>query len=69
MRATIKVFQLVKKEKRRAFLERSYFKLKEEYPKGIPKFDSDEEIEVERADTIDIIFDKRLKFAEYPHEI
>ena len=69
MRAAIKVFQLVKEEEHRAFLERSYFKLKEEYSEGILKFDNDEEIEVGRADTVDIISDRGLEFAEHPHEI
>ena len=66
MRAIIKVFQLVKEEERRAFLKYFYFKLKEEHPESIPEFDSDKEIEVERAD---ITSDRGLKFAEYPHEI
>ena len=69
VRAAVEMFQLIKEEKRRAFPERSYFKLKEEHPEGILKFDNDEEIEVERADIIDIIFDRKLKFAEHPHEI
>jgi len=32
-------------------------------------FDSDEEIEIERADTIDIVSDRGLEFAEHLHEI
>ncbi len=32
-------------------------------------FDSDEEIEVGRADTVDIISDRGLEFAEYLYEI
>ncbi len=69
MRAAIKVFQLIKEEERRAFPKYSYFKLKKEYPEGIPKFNNDKEIEAGRADTTSIIFDRRLKFAEHPHEI
>ncbi len=69
MRAAIKIFQLIKKEERRAFLKRSYFKLKEEYLKNISKFNSDEEIEVKKANTINTIFNKKLKFAKHPHEI
>jgi len=60
---------LIKKEKRRAFPERSYFKLKKEYPKGIPEFDSDKEIEVEKINTINTTSDRGLEFAEHPHEI
>ena len=69
MRAAIKAFQLIKEEERRAFLKHSYFKLKEEHPENIPEFNSDEKIEVGRADTTSLIFDRRLKFAEHPHEI
>ncbi len=69
MRVTIKVFQLIKEEERRAFLERSYFKLKEEYPKDISEFNNDKKIEAGRADIINIISDKGLEFAEHPHEI
>jgi len=57
------------KEERRAFLECFYFKLKEEHPEDISEFDSDEEIEVERAGTIDIISDRGLEFAEYLYEV
>jgi len=60
---------LVKKEERRAFLECSYFKLKEEYPEDIPEFNNDEKIKIERADTADIISDKGLEFAEHLYEI
>ena len=69
MRAAIKVFQLIKKEERRAFPEHSYFKLKEKYPEDIPKFNSDEKIIIERTDTTGTVFDKGLEFAEHPHEI
>ncbi len=33
------------------------------------KFDSDEKIEVERASTAGTISNRRLEFAEHPHEI
>ncbi len=69
VRAAIKTFQLIKEEERRAFPERSYFKLKEKHPEDIPEFNSDEEIETKKADTINTIFDRGLEFAEYPHEI
>ncbi len=69
MRVTIKVFQLIKEEERRAFLERSYFKLKEKHPENILEFNNDKEIEVERADITNTISDRELEFAEYPHEI
>ena len=59
----------MKEEERRTFLERFYFKLKEEYLEGIPKFDSDETIKIERVNIVDITSDRGLKFAEYPHEI
>ncbi len=49
MRATIKIFQLIKKEERRVFLKYSYFKLKEKYPEDIPKFNSDKEIKVRKC--------------------
>jgi len=57
------MFQLIKEESR-AFPERSYFKLKKEHPESISKFNSDEEIEVERVNTADTISDKRLEFPE-----
>jgi len=60
---------LIKEEERRAFPECFYFKLKEKYPEGIPEFNSDKEIEVERANIVNIISVKKLEFAEYPHEI
>jgi len=69
VRAAIKVFQLIKEEERRAFSKRSYFKLKEEHLEDISEFNSDEEIEVRRADTANIISDRGLEFAEHPHEI
>ncbi len=69
MRATIKVFQLIKEEERRAFLKYCYFKLKEEYPEGISEFNNDKKIKVGRADIAGIIFNKKLEFAEYLHEI
>ncbi len=69
MRAVIEIFQLIKEKERRAFLKRSYFKLKEEYPKDISEFDSDEEIEVGRAGITGIGSDRGLEFAEYPHEV
>ena len=60
---------MVKEEERRAFLEYSYFKLKEEYFKDISKFNNDEEIEIERADIIGIISNKELEFVKHPYEI
>jgi len=60
---------LIKKEERRAFPKRSYFKLKEEYPKDISEFDSDKKIEVGRADITNIIFNRGLEFAKHLHEI
>ncbi len=69
VRTAIKIFQLIKEEERRAFLEYSYFKLKEEHPEDISEFNSDEEIETEKAGTTDTISNKELEFAEYPHEI
>ena len=69
MRAAIEVFELIKEEERRAFSKRFYFKLKEEYLKDISEFDSDEEIEIERADTAGTISDRGLEFAKYSHEI
>jgi len=59
----------VKEEKRRAFLKRSYFKLKEEYSEDIPEFDNDEEIKIERVNITDTTSDRELKFVEHPHEI
>ena len=69
VRATIEAFQLIKEEERRVFPKRSYFKLKEEYPKDILEFNSDEKIEVGRAGTTGTVSDKGLEFAEYLHEI
>ena len=69
MRAAIKIFQLIKEEERRAFLKRSYFKLKKEYPEGISEFNSDEEIKIERAGTTGTIFDRGLEFVKYLHEV
>ena len=69
MRVAIKVFQLIKEEERRVFPKYFYFKLKEEYSEGILEFDSDEEIEVGRADIVGIVSDRGLEFAEYSHEI
>ena len=66
IRTTIKAFQLIKEEERRAFPKRFYFKLKKKHPEGIPEFDSDKEIKVERASTTS---NKKLEFAEHPHEI
>ncbi len=69
MRAAIEVFQLIKEEKRRAFPERSYFKLKKKYPENISEFDSDKKIEAGRADTTDTIFNRELEFAKYLYEV
>ncbi len=65
----MEVFQLVKEEERRAFLKRFYFKLKEKYPEGISEFDSDEEIEVGRANITGTASDRGLEFAEYLYEV
>jgi len=69
VRAAIKIFQLIKEEECRVFLERFYFKLKEEYSEDISEFDSDKEIEVEKAGTTGTISDRGLEFAEHPHEV
>ncbi len=69
MRVVIKIFQLIKEEECRAFPTCFYFKLKEKYSEDIPKFNSDEEIEVRRTGIAGTIFNKRLEFAEYLYEI
>jgi len=43
--------------------------LKEKYPEGISEFDSDEEIEVGRANITGTTSDRGLEFAEYLYEV